>query len=738
MTRPVLRRAAACLLAAVLAATGTALLTPAGPATAASESANSTRSPLRVSVETMTPSVLPPSGRVTLTGQVTNRSQEDWTSLRAYLFTSRTPMTSADELAAAAATSEFEPVGERLTSDGLYDDLGDLAPGETTSYRVSVPRRSLGIGSAPGVYWIGVHVLGGSDSTGRDTVADGRARTFVPQLPQGTTPTRLALVVPVKNEVRRGAAGRLLGLPGWQRSVGTDGRLDRLLNLSGRATAPITWVVDPAVLDAVTSVAQDNPKIDPGPDGSAGGGSPSASPSPSGSTSPSAGASTDQGDAGDVSSAAEPSPQAVAARAWLEEFRRQAPTHEVTTVPYGDLDVAAALGTPLAGLYQQATDLSALAMTALGLEAGTPVVDPVSGRLPDTALRDVDPRTPVLLSESAFPRAQRTVLTRDGRAPVVRTDDEAGDGGPRPNSRYAALAMRQRLLSDAALHALSSDAARPLVVSTPPYWDPGSAWASSDFFAGLDQPWLRLTDLPSVVSGGELAPADASGERTPVYPRSERRAELPASNLQATRRLAGTGSTYGRLLPDNDTVQHVLDRVAMLASSQNVRDDPAGAVRQADSTTGYLRAQMQEVRIEGPRFVMMSGEQGPIQITLVNGLDQPVRVGIAAQTRSSGLRISRIDPVTLGPGKRTAIRLKASSNDIGVHAVTLVATDTEGNPLGSLTQLSVRTSRVSTVVWVIMAAGAVLLFLAIAVRLFRRVRRRRATHGPRLQRGVDA
>ena len=542
----------------------------------------------------------------------------------------------------------------------------------------------------------------------------------------------------MKNEVRRGAAGRLLGLSGWQRSVSTDGRLDRLLNLSGRATAPITWVVDPAVLDAVTSVARDNPKIDPGPDGSADGGSPTPSPSPSESASPSDGASPDQGGGGDVSSAAEPTPEAVAARAWLEEFRRQAPTHQVSTVPYGDLDLAAALGTPFAGLYGQAADLSDQAMTALDVEGSTPVVAPLSGRLPATALRGVDPETPVLLSESAFPRAQRTVLTRDGRAPVVRTDDEAGDGGPRPNSRYAALAMRQRLLSDAALHALSSDADRPLVVSTPPYWDPGSAWASSDFFAGLDQPWLRLTDLHSVVSGGELAPADASAERTPVYPRSERRAQLPVTNLTATRRLASTGSTYGRLLPDNDTVQHELDRIAMLASSQNVRDDAAGAVRQADSTTGYLRAQMQAVRIEGPRFVMMSGEQGPIQITLVNGLDQPVRVGIAAQTRSSGLRISQVDPVTLGPGKRTAIRLKATSNDIGVHAVTLVATDTEGNPIGSLTQLSVRTSRVSTVVWVIMAAGAVLLFLAIAVRLFRRVRRRRATHGPRLQRGADA
>jgi hypothetical protein len=69
-----------------------------------------------------------------------------------------------------------------------------------------------------------------------------------------------------------------------------------------------------------------------------------------------------------------------------------------------------------------------------------------------------------------------------------------------------------------------------------------------------------------------------------------------------------------------------------------------------------------------------------------------------------------------------------------VHAVRLLVTDTEGVPVGSGTQFSVRTSHVSTVIWVIMAAGGGLLFLAILVRLFRRVRRRRATHGPLLRR----
>jgi hypothetical protein len=237
-----------------------------------------------------------------------------------------------------------------------------------------------------------------------------------------------------------------------------------------------------------------------------------------------------------------------------------------------------------------------------------------------------------------------------------------------------------------------------------------------------------------VSRAGKAPGGDTSVEDTPVYTRADRKAQLPLANLLATERLSTTGRTFDRLLPANDTVDDVLARIGMLSSSQTSRDDPDRTLSLVNSTTDYVRSQMQAVRIEGPSFVMMSGEDGPIQVTVVNGLDQTVRVGIAAQTRSSGLKIKQHDDVTLGPGRRTAIRLEATSQDIGVHAVTLVATDSEGTPLGSLTQVSVRTSRVSTVIWVIMAAGGVLLFLAIGVRLFRRVHRRKSTHGPRLPR----
>jgi hypothetical protein len=158
----------------------------------------------------------------------------------------------------------------------------------------------------------------------------------------------------------------------------------------------------------------------------------------------------------------------------------------------------------------------------------------------------------------------------------------------------------------------------------------------------------------------------------------------------------------------------------------------------ARNTTTYLENEMARVEVEGPEFVMMSGESGPIQLTLVNGLERSVRVGLTVSTPGSDLRIRDVAPVTLGPGRRTSIRLQARSSSLGVHAVTLTTVNADRVPLGTSTQLSVRTSNVSTVIWVVMAVGAVVLFLAIAVRLFRRVRLRKGTHGPRLSRGTGA
>jgi uncharacterized membrane protein len=131
---------------------------------------------------------------------------------------------------------------------------------------------------------------------------------------------------------------------------------------------------------------------------------------------------------------------------------------------------------------------------------------------------------------------------------------------------------------------------------------------------------------------------------------------------------------------------------------------------------------MQQVVVEGPPFVRMTSQTGPISITVENGLDVPVTVGLQAQTRDPELTISTPDPISLGPGERAPIRLQAEATSIGVHTVTIAATTEDGSSLGDQVQFTVRTSNVGTFVWIVVGLGFAVLAVAIVIRVVRRVR----------------
>jgi hypothetical protein len=704
-----------------VAGTAPATAAPGTPARAVA----TTPTPLRVSIETLTPSVVPTRGTVKVTGEVTNTTDATWRDLHVYMLTSATPMTSAEELAAAARTDPASEIGSRLITPGLYDKVGDLGPGQSVRYTVQVPVKQLGIGSAPGVYWLGVHVLGQDPAGGRDGVADGRARTFIPLVPPGTPARRLALVMPVTAPVRRDRDGHLLGLAAWRRTLAPDGRLDRLIRLSSTSSGQaLTWLLDPAVLDAARSVADGNPAYSVAPTDGTPDPAASASPSPSASasTSPSAGSSPGATSGGSSSgTSGQAGTDKVDAENWLQLLERQAPSHAVLGLPYGALDVGAALDRRQRAVYATARQLSQRTLDDAGIDA-TPVVAPASGLLPGTALRKLGPGVDVLLGDRAFPTATTGVLAAAAGARVALSDQAAADGGPSPGDRWSALAMRQRILSEAAIQALTPGPRLPIVVRTPQQWDPGHAWAKAHFFDGLDVPWLRPTDLRSVLD----RPASPPAATRPFWPRRMARTEVPFANLLATDELVGTGATFAGLLTRNDTVDDALARIAMLGSSEYARRRPDPALARVRATTGQVRHDMQEIHVEGPRFVTMSSADGPIQVTVVNGLDEEVTVAVRAETGTRDVTIADSDPVTLGPGKRASLRLPAHARDIGVHSVTLQATNAAGEPLGSTTRITVRTSQVGLVIWAIMAVGGAVLVAAIVMRTVRRVRARRA------------
>lgn len=678
--------------------------------------------PLEVSLETLTPSVIPQHGTITVTGEVTNTSEDTWTDVQAYLMTSQTPIGTEADLAAAASSDAATEVGSRVTREGLFDEVGDLAPGESTSYTVTVPRRDLEITGEPGAYWVGVHVLGAVDGI-RDGVADGRARTFMPLMSDRGPGTEVAVVVPLRDRVRRSADGRLLGLERWQTILGPEGRLARLSEFAGESERPLTWLVDPAVLDAAASVARENPPLDTGDDGTGpdegepGDGSDEESGAPS--PSPSAG-SDGEAASGD---GAEPTLEAQHAAAWLASFVEASSRSAVLALPYGDVDVAAVTANRLGRILRKAQALSQGTLDGLGVDGSTAVAPP-SGLLPPRALAGLDPTTPVVLSDRAFPGAHGPLVTRPDGTQVALLHSASGRGGPGPNDRNDPLALRQRILAEAAVHAMSPDRDQPLVVSTPPYWEVGGSWQGADFFDGLDVPWLTQVDLNTVFSrGGEQS------SQPPAYSARERRRQVPFANQLATQELVDTGDVYADLLTHNDSVRDELAKAAMLASSYAARSAPAAALERARNTTLRIRRTMQLVDIDGPGFVMMSSETGPISVTVVNNLDEPVTVRLQAISSRDDLRISAPDPIALGPGQRAPVRMRAESAAIGVHEVTLVATTEDGRRLGSEVQFSVRSSNVGLVIWLVMGTAGALLMVMIGFRILRRVRTHRAQEG---------
>jgi hypothetical protein len=80
---------------------------------------------------------------------------------------------------------------------------------------------------------------------------------------------------------------------------------------------------------------------------------------------------------------------------------------------------------------------------------------------------------------------------------------------------------------------------------------------------------------------------------------------------------------------------------------------------------------------------------------------------------------------------RQAVLLTARTHENGIHEVNLVVTDKRGTPLGATTALTIRSAQVSNVIWLFLGIGSALLFGAVGIRLFRRIRdaRRAAARG---------
>src|SRR5690606_35669355 len=126
-------------------------------------------------------------------------------------------------------------------------------------------------------------------------------------------------------------------------------------------------------------------------------------------------------------------------------------SQQLLTLPYGDLDLAAAADHDPALIELADTQASAV-LEEWGVD-GTPVIGSPSGYLDPGSLEASDPDATALVSDLAFVDDPPAVARLDGRK-LVTASTGAAAGGPGPGDRTSGVALRQRILSEAALRLL--------------------------------------------------------------------------------------------------------------------------------------------------------------------------------------------------------------------------------------------------------------------------------------------
>ena len=679
---------------------------PAAAATAVAHRADGD-APLSITIDGLTPSSIPQKGKVRISGFVTNESDETWTAVNVHAFISKDPITDSTDLAFESTRGPEETVGDRITVPGTFATILELAPGASAPYTDRVPVSVLDA-TAPGVYWFGVHALG-TNGEGRDAVADGRARTFLPYVPAKDRgePIDTAIVVPIRHQVLHQSDGRVADEDAWLDTLDEGGQLSSLLDFGVAAGGrPLTWLVDPAVPDAVSKLNQGNPTRPLVQRATA---EPADEP-----TDP---ATPDDDASGGTDAPSTPAEQAEAGRiatSWLARFQQALSGKQVLALPWGDVDVAAAAENE-PQVYADARARSGTAITQGSLPAAAAVSAP-SGYLDEAAMSLTDTATTLLLSDKSVARGRAPSVASYAGHRLVLYASAVLKGGPGPDDPLAAVALRQRILSEAALR-MTEPGRRPLVVVFPPGWTPPGGPDYTDFFAGLDVNWMHLTSL----SDADAVPARALSADRFTYPQWQLNHEVPAEAFSAIDRLTDEAARLQGVLTEPSDLAARLRSEAFSTVSYVARENDFRSLIATQDSVTWVQRQLRLISVSAADRVILSSNSGSFSVTITNGLDESVSVRLRTAS-SPPMDIADVGRLDLGPNASTTVLLRASTDKLGVHDVTLSLTDPEGDAVGPTVGVPVRAAQVSRVIWLIMGVAAGLLLLAIVLRLIRRIR----------------
>ncbi len=696
----------AAIVTAGLAAAPLALVPPA----LASPADRTGTGGLSVTIDAMNPQVAGPGATVTLSGTVTNGTRQTQAGLDVQLYTSATHFTTRDGMdfyLSRGVASGLLPAGNPFLIPA------SVAPGSTVSWTASFQVSTQGISSF-GVYPVTAQLQGLSGD-----VFSAR-QTLLPFWPASRAaaglarPLTISWLWPLIDQPRHQACTATLTDNDLAAALNSGGRLSALLNAgASHADADLTWVIDPALLGDVATMARPYQV----------GGKPNCTLAPA-------------------------KPASRAAASWLAALRKVTPGQPTVLTPYANVDTTAlvhqGLTRDLATAYRTGTavadsvlpgkfghdiawpaggtaDLSVLTSLATHEHVGTVVLNSSEMRPVGTAFQPDDAVTS--LRVAGLPM---NVLLSDNTLTGVL---KAGDTGSGILPRSTEFAVRQRFLAETAMIAAEApDSSRTIVVAPPQGWSPSETLASALLSETATAPWLTPAPLSSLNS----APDSQRAVRRHSPPASQASpGELSGGYLSQVRACGDQLAVYKSMLyqPGVPYTQG-LDEALLATESAAWRG--SGTQRGAalvDDLSVYITSAEKKVKIiNSDQVVPMGGSSGQVPVSIQNGLHQAIEVQVVASVddspgRTSQLAIGRFkNVVIIPPGHPGTVKLPVSSAPQGSTVLHLGLISANGTPLTftdtRLTVVSTRYGR--AILFLIGAAIGVLVLTSV----YRGVRRR--------------
>ena len=669
------------LVALLLMTLGTVAgtVTGAEPATAA----DADDSGLRVTIGTLEPSVLAPGRDIAMAGTVTNDDDHPWAAVQAYLVIPASPFTTRDQIDDATGDGGAY-TGVRVVETGTFDELGDIAPGQTVTFRVDVPYEQLGISGAEGVYPVGVQILATDDEGNRSQTAVARATTFLPLIESTQQAVPTSIVWPFLMPDHRAADGDYADPRSLLAAVGPGGRLRNLLDLAASTpSSGATVVLDPALLVAADDLSNDRRL-------------------PSGvelSDEQKAGAAAFLTDLLDFARSRSP---------WILDFDRP--------------DVLALAGQPdlrksLQDAIEKVTASTLATYQLSGRRVAWPTRDGVTRGLLGELRGNGD--RPVIVTPRALPDWERrlgSVVRYDTpRGPVPLLVDDIDDSAI--PGEQSVITLRQRLLSEATLGVLERapdpESRADAVVLVDPQWDPGADWATADLASAFAAPFVQPTNLDSVVTS-PLAKYDGT------VPTTAKARPLSRTQLQAATEIIDKGRTLSSIISSSEAFDEAVTRSAAEAVAVRWRLDRPTGLAIANARVRSTGAELSKISIEAPPSVTLSSSKGGFPLTIRNDTDEEIRIGVDLDSSNPALAIPAVESVAVAAGERRTLTVQIDLGTQRATSLTAHLMTDGGENVGEATTFQVRSSSIGTVLWVAMGAAGVFVLIAFVRRFHRR------------------